>query len=651
MPHRATLYDLDHLRPFLDASLDGVILTDIQGSIIEFNPAAEAMFGYRRDRVLGRPVGAIVVPPHLRPFHDRAMTRRLASPGDSQNRQRFETEGLRADGSMFPVELTVTDVILPGGERLLVAYLRDITARQQLRVSEERYRLAIRGANDGIFEWDVEHGTAFYSERLEEIVGRKAKDLAGLTAWHANVHPDDLPALQDETRRLLRGEIQRIIMEYRITRSDGVERWVQVTAATVRNKAGRVLRVGGSIGDITDRKRAAAEIERQREALYQSEKLSALGSLLAGVAHELNNPLSIVVGQAQMLKEQAAGSGFADRADKIETAAGRCARIARTFLAMARQRRPARRPVMLERVVEDVLGLLDYNLRSAGISIERRFAPNLPAISADPDQLNQVLTNLVINAQQALAAQANDAPRRITISIAASSDGQWIETEVCDTGPGIPAHLRRRIFEPFFTTKPTGSSPGSGTGIGLAVSHGIVAAHGGTLEAEAPVEACGACFRIRLPVGGAVTQQVQSHSARQTPPLPTGRHALVVDDESGVADLLAEILRGTGFTVALAEGGQAALDLLTATDDVAVILTDLRMPGLDGPGLFARLRAERPALARRIVFVTGDMLSADIAEFLRESGQPCLEKPFSPEDVRRAVATILEAEPVADQSP
>lgn len=647
MSDRPPAYDLDHLRPFLDASLDGVILTDVQGSIIEFNPAAEVMFGQKRGRVLGRPVGAVVVPSHLRAFHDRAMTRRLAAPGDSQNRQRFETEGLRADGSVFPVELTVTDVILPNGDRLLLAYLRDITARQQLRMSEERYRLAIRGANDGIFEWDVEHGTAFYSERLEEIVGRKAKDLQGLTAWHANVHADDLPALQEETRRLLRGEIQRIIMEYRITRSDGVERWVQVTAATVRDREGRVLRVGGSIGDITDRRRAAAEIERQREALYQSEKLSALGSLLAGVAHELNNPLSIVVGQAQMLKEQAAGSMLAERADKIETAAGRCARIARTFLAMARQRRPARRPVQLERVVEDVLGLLDYNLRSAGISIERRFAPDLPPIPADPDQLNQVLTNLVINAQQALAAQANGA-RRITIAIAASSDGQWIETLVSDNGPGIPDSLRRRIFEPFFTTKPTGSSPGSGTGIGLAVSHGIVAAHGGTLEAEAPADGIGACFRIRLPVGGA-TQQVPA-SARQMTTLPSGRHALVVDDESGVADLLAEILRGAGFTVALADGGQAALDLLTATDDVAVILTDLRMPGLDGPGLFARLRMEKPALARRIVFVTGDMLSADIAEFLRESGQPCLEKPFSPEDVRRAVATILEAEPLADQS-
>lgn len=632
-------YDIDHLRPLLSASLDGVILTDIQGSIIEFNPAAELMFGRQRSAVLGRPVGSVVVPPHLRPFHERAMTRRLSNPADTKNRQRFETEGMRADGSVFPVELTVTEIVLPDGNRVMVAYLRDITARQQLRLSEERYRLAVRGANDGIFEWDVEHGTAFYSERLEEIVGRKAKDLETIDSWHANVHADDLPALKEETRKLLRGEIDRIVMEYRIRRADGVERWVQVTAATERDAQNRVLRVGGSIGDITERKTADAEIQRQREALYQSEKLSALGSLLAGVAHELNNPLSIVVGQAQMLKESAAGTPLAERASKIEVAAVRCARIARTFLGMARQRKPARRPVQLERIVEDVLGLLEYTLRSAGIDIERHFADHLPAINVDPDQINQVLSNLIVNAQQALAAQP--APRRIRIELALA-DGQWLQARICDNGPGIPANLRRRVFEPFFTTKQTGHGPGSGTGIGLAVSHGIATAHGGTLEAE-DAAGGGACFVLRLPLGTASTQPTASSMPGKTPVLTPGRTALVVDDEDGVADLLAEILSNSGFAVTIAEDGQNALDRLRS-ENFSVILTDLRMPGLDGPSLFARLRDERPALARRIVFVTGDMLSPDVADFLRDSGQPCLEKPFAPQDVLRAVTTAMTAD-------
>lgn len=631
-----TSYDIEHLRPLLNASLDGVILTDVQGSIIEFNPAAELMFGRERKAVIGRPVGAVVVPMHLRPYHERAMVRRLSAPADTQNRQRFETEGMRADGSTFPVELTVTEIVLPDGNRLLVAYLRDITARMQLRLSEERYRLAIRGANDGIFEWDVEHGTAFYSERLEEIVGRKAKDLPTIDAWHANVHEDDLEALKEETRKLLRGEIDRIIMEYRIRRSDGVERWIQVTAATVRDSSGRVLRVGGSIGDISERKRADAEIQRQREALYQSEKLSALGSLLAGVAHELNNPLSIVVGQAQMLKDSAANTPFAERAGKIETAAARCARIARTFLAMARQRKPARRPVQLERIVEDVLALLDYNLRSSGITVERGFTNALPAVHADPDQINQVLSNLIVNAQQALASRP--VPRRVRIEIAAA-DQQWIELRVSDNGPGIPSHLRRRVFEPFFTTKPAGQGPGSGTGIGLAVSHGIATAHGGTLEAGEAADG-GACFTLRLPLDASMVQPAAMRAHAATPELVPGLTALVVDDEDGVADLLAEILTASGFDVTLAEDGQIALNRLRS-ESFSVILTDLRMPGLDGPSLFARLRNEKPQLTERIIFVTGDTLSPDVADFLRDSGRPCLEKPFAPDDVRRTVAAVL----------
>lgn len=629
-------YDIEHLRPLLSASLDGVILTDIQGSIIEFNQAAEQMFGRQRAHVIGRPVGSVVVPPNLRPYHERAMARRLRNPADTHNRQRFETDGMRADGSVFPVELTVTEIILPGGERLLVAYLRDITARMQLRLSEERYRLAIRGANDGIFEWDVEHGTAFYSERLEEIVGRKARDLPTIDAWHANVHPDDLDVLKEETRKLLRGDIDRIMMEYRIRRSDGTERWVQVTAATVRNMQGRVLRVGGSIGDISERKQADVEIQRQREALYQSEKLSALGSLLAGVAHELNNPLSIVVGQAQMLKDSASDTPFGERASKIEVAAVRCARIARTFLAMARQRKPVRRPVQLERIVEDVLGLLEYNLRSAGIAVERRFASALPAIHADPDQINQVLSNLIVNAQQALANQPE--PRRIAVALSAVS-GEWIEARVSDNGPGIPAHLRRRVFEPFFTTKSAGHGPGTGTGIGLAVSHGIATAHGGTLETEEAPDG-GACFVLRLPRGTADMPPAAADLKTAMPQLAVGLTALVVDDEDGVADLLAEILAGSGFEVTVAEDGQTALNRLRS-ENFSVILTDLRMPGLDGPSLFARLRAERPALAQRIVFVTGDTLSPDVADFLRDSGQPCLEKPFVPDDVRRAVMAVM----------
>ena len=234
-------------------------------------------------------------------------------------------------------------------------------------------------------------------------------------------------------------------------------------------------RLGGFVIDLTERKRAEAELERSREALYQNEKLSALGSLLAGVSHELNNPLSIVVAQAVMLERQARDSELAERAFKIRKAADRCARIVQTFLAMARQKRPERAPVDLNAVATAALDLAEYGLRTEGIAVARAFDPALPLIAADSDQLHQIIINLVINAQHALAGQGG--ARTVTLTTARGPDPATVILEVADNGPGVPEAVRRRIFEPFFTTK----SQGEGTGVGLSFSQGLAEAHGGRL--------------------------------------------------------------------------------------------------------------------------------------------------------------------------
>jgi two-component system NtrC family sensor kinase len=244
--------------------------------------------------------------------------------------------------------------------------------------------------------------------------------------------------------------------------------------------------------DLTAARAAQAEIERHREALHQSEKLAALGSLLAGVAHELNNPLSILIGNALMLQTEAEGVSrlLAERAQRIQRAAERCGRIVRSFLAMARQRKTQPRSVEVEFLIGNALGLLAYGLRAAGIEIEQTIAAALPPVFCDPDQVTQVLTNLLVNAQQALEGEPR--PRRVRLG--AVTDGNAIKIEVADNGPGIPPNLRSRVFDPFFTTKPMGV----GTGIGLSVSRGIVEAHGGSLTL-APSER-GATFLLRLPL-------------------------------------------------------------------------------------------------------------------------------------------------------
>jgi PAS domain S-box-containing protein len=380
-----------------------------------------------------------------------------------------------------------------------------------------------------------------------------------------------------------------------------------------------------SIVDLTETKRAEEELVRSREALHQAEKLTALGSLLAGVSHELNNPLTIVTAQASLLEEElAAGSGPAARAEKVRRAAERCSKIVQTFLAMARQREPERSIVQAADVVRAALDLTEYSLRTAGIEVELQVEPGLPPLFADPDQLHQVFVNLIVNAQQALQEKSGE--RKLRLRVASAAGGRSLTVEVEDNGPGVPCEIRRRVFEPFFTTKPEGT----GTGVGLSFSLGLVEAHGGRLElVDAP--GGGACFRVTLDTAAAAASPGEAPAGA---PAPERKGlALIVDDEPDVAEVLEILAARAGYSVDVAANGREAIERL-AGKDYDVILSDLRMPQLDGPALYAWLEREKPHLTSRIAFVTGDTLGDAASRFLKRCGRPVLEKPFSRNNVR-----------------
>jgi signal transduction histidine kinase len=388
------------------------------------------------------------------------------------------------------------------------------------------------------------------------------------------------------------------------------------------------------VAALREARASAAELQRQREALQQTEKMATFGSLLAGVAHELNNPLSIVLGSALILQEQVEGEHptIAERAERIRLAADRCARIVRSFLAMARQQAAVRRPLDASRVIEDALQLLAYQLRSDGIDVAQDIPPGLPLLLGDADQLQQVMANLLTNARQALEQGAP--PRQIRIGARASGDA--VEITVADNGPGVPAAVRTRIFDPFFTTKPLGV----GTGIGLAVSRGIAEVHGGSLCLGEPPGG-GACFVLRVPRAPVEAASSNRHTSRRVEAgtAQPMRRALVVDDEPDLARMLAELLGSLGYRCDLAATGCDAQHLLSERDYDA-ILCDLRMPEMDGQALYGWLEENRPHLCRRTAFVTGDTLSRAAGGFLTRSGRRVLEKPFEPEEVRRLVAAL-----------
>jgi PAS domain S-box-containing protein len=389
----------------------------------------------------------------------------------------------------------------------------------------------------------------------------------------------------------------------------------------------------GSILDLTATKAAEAELVRSREALAQSERLNAFGSLLAGVSHELNNPLAVVVAQTQLLEDQLTGTTHAGRASKIRSAAQRCARIVQTFLAMARQRPPERRSTDVNELVLAVLEIAAYGLRTTGIEVDCRLAENLPRLDLDPDQMHQVLFNLVVNAQHAL--QETPQPRRIEIE--SSLEGGEVHILISDNGPGVPADIRSRIFDPFFTTK----AQGVGTGIGLAFSLGVVQSHNGRLELLDSSDG-GARFRLRLPAERCASPEPVEGAARPSG-AGIGRSALVVDDEPEVRETLAEFLQVEGFQVTTVDGGDAAKSALMSTE-FDTIFCDLRMPNTDGPALFDWACQAIPGLAERFVFVTGDTLGGPAARFLERVGRPVVEKPFSREAIRQAIGLLAEGE-------
>lgn len=390
-----------------------------------------------------------------------------------------------------------------------------------------------------------------------------------------------------------------------------------------------LLREKGELQDALQKLRAnEVELQRQQAALIQSEKLAAMGSLLAGVAHELNNPLFVVSGRAMMLETASAGSPHAHMAKKIRAAAERCARIVKTFLAMARQDRPQYGHVNLAKVVRSCLDVLDYTLQSGGVTVAVDCEPDLPAVLGDEDQLHQVLINLFVNAQQAMAEHAG--PRMLRVRLGRAKSGEHVEVRVSDTGPGVPAAIRARIFDPYFTTKPMGV----GTGVGLSVCLGIVQAHGGSLRLES--EAGGATFVVTLPsaVGDKTPAAATGDPARRR-----SARILIVDDEAEVRDTLRDMLLLGRHEVFACGTSEEALHLLEV-ESVDCVVSDLRMPGLDGVALYRQIAARWPRLRSKVIFMTGDGLNASHAEFLAELSPRCLEKPFSPEEIHRMIGEI-----------
>ncbi|HEX9728143.1 MAG TPA: ATP-binding protein [Gemmatimonadales bacterium] len=368
---------------------------------------------------------------------------------------------------------------------------------------------------------------------------------------------------------------------------------------------------------------------RLQDQLIQSEKMSAIGQLIAGIAHDLNNPLASVIGFADYLVESSdrVPPELAEPLRAIQQEAERAANIVRNLLTYARKQERRRRSLPLEPLLSSTLLLLRNELIADKAESHLEIAPDLPEVDVDSNQIQQVFVNLISNAAQAVASGGE--PGRIVVRAVRWLDGVAVTVE--DDGPGVPADVAHRVFEPFFTTKPEGE----GTGLGLSICQGIVKEHGGRLTLES-AGGRGAVFRVELPA---------STTARPAPaappPAPPGMRplrVLVIDDEPHIQHYMRATLESWGHTVAVAGNGVEGLERASG-ESFDIIISDLRMPEMGGREMFEALRRTRPEMAVRVVFSTGDTIRGDALDFLESLGRPYLRKPFTLAELRAAIAS------------
>ncbi|RLC79083.1 MAG: hypothetical protein DRI61_08670 [Chloroflexi bacterium] len=653
-----------------EANLGGVYL--FQDNVFRYvNPALAAMFGYTVDEIVNRLGPLDLVAPSDRPMMAEKIRKHLKGETTSV---RYTFQGLRKDGKIIHCEAlgTLTDY---RGHPAILGTILDVTEQVQAqeeihrraREMEALYHLAealassldleemLRSACQTLCEITGLEGVAIHLFEPEEKQGyvlSKVTDfrLLPITFTEEDIEgwgflPQEPTFLEDimsvpcvpefvKQRGFISGAFIPLYTR------DKMRCFLVLASKThhpwTEEEKKLLSAIGRQVSTAVDKAFLHRKEKEMQERLFQAEKLASLGQLISGVAHELNNPLTSVVGYAQMLAQD---PSIPERVKKdlarIQEQARRAANIVQNLLDFARKRPPRRELTDINELLRKTLNLRAYEMKVENVKLLTQFDPNLPWTMVDQNQIQQVFLNIIINAEQAMSEAHGKGTLRVRTG---TTEEGLIRVEISDDGPGIPPEMLSRIFDPFFTTRDTG------TGLGLAIAYSFVAEHKGRIWARNNAPDPGVTFYIELPVekGEEVSwaEETLERWRREKERERSGKCVLVVEDEEAIAELLKRLLEEEGHTVDIVSSGEAALEFLRLKP-CDLIITDIKMPGIGGKNLYARVKEMDDKLAQRIIFITGDVLEPSTQAFLASTGNPFLTKPFNLARIRELTRELL----------